>query len=46
MPILKPNTIITPHVKEFRRWIVDWLTILPIGETKATGNTTYNSGGA
>ena len=24
LPMLKPNTIITPHVKEFRRWVGDW----------------------
>lgn len=24
LPMLKPNTIITPHMKEFRRWVGDW----------------------
>ena len=23
-PLLKPNTIITPHVKEFKRWVGEW----------------------
>ena len=24
LPLLKPNTIITPHVKEFKRWVGEW----------------------
>ena len=24
LPMLKPDTIITPHVKEFRRWVGEW----------------------
>ena len=24
LPLLKPNTIITPHVKEFHRWVGEW----------------------
>lgn len=40
MPILKPNTIITPHVKEFRRWIVDWADDLTNWRNKS--NWQYN----